>query len=152
MLDAIKRFFENNIDPARAGVRVDNDYRLRVATAALLIEVMRADHYYHAVERKEIARSLRRHFELVEEEVDELVQLAEQEVENAVDHFAFTSLIKNGFDREEKIRVIELMWQVAYADQQLEKYEEALIRKIADLIYVTHSDFIAAKHRVIHKS
>lgn len=152
MINAIKRFFENNINPAPSHTLQDTDHRLRVATASLLIEVMRADHDYHADERQEVAQSLRRHFDLSVQEVDGLVQLAEQEVENAVDHFAFTSLIKNEFNSEQKIRVIELMWQVAYADDHLQKYEEALIRKIADLIYVSHSDFIAAKHRVLQRS
>ena len=152
MINAIKRFFENNINPVPSQTLQDTDHRLRVATASLLIEVMRADHQYHAEECMEVTQSLRRHFDLSVQEVDELVQLAEQEVEHAVDHFAFTSLIKNEFNSEQKTRVIELMWQVAYADDHLEKYEEALIRKIADLIYVSHSNFIAAKHRVLNRN
>lgn len=151
MIDAIKRFFENNINPAQSHAAQDTDHRLRVATASLLIEVMRADHHYQDDERTEIVQSLRLHYDLSEQEVEELVQLAEQEVDNTVDHYTFTSLIKNAFDREQKNQVIELMWQVAYADNHLQKYEEALIRKIADLIYVTHSDFIAAKHRVLER-
>ncbi|MDX1811364.1 MAG: TerB family tellurite resistance protein, partial [Gammaproteobacteria bacterium] len=63
--------------------------------------------------------------------------------------YEFTSLINNGFSPEEKVKIIELMWQVAYSDKELEKYEEALVRKIADLLYVPHTAFIAAKHRVI---
>lgn len=152
MINAIKRFFEKNINPVPSQSLQDTDHRLRVATASLLIEVMRADHQYLAEECMEVTQSLRRHFDLSVQEVDELVQLAEQEVEHAVDHFAFTSLIKNEFNSEQKTRVIELMWQVAYADDHLEKYEEALIRKIADLIYVSHSNFIAAKHRVLNRN
>ena len=152
MLGAIKNFFENNIN-INAGISEDDtDHRLHVATAALLIEVMRADHRYHDDERAAIVDSLAHHFGLTEQEVQELVALAEEEVENSVDHYEFTSLIKNNFEMPQKIKVIELMWQVAYADQHLEKYEEALIRKISELIYVPHSDFIAAKHRVIERN
>ena len=151
MLEAIKNFFENNINVTADAVAGDTDHRLRVATAALLIEVMRADFDDHDDERSAITSALREHFDLSAGEVDKLVELAEQEVAQSVDHYEFTSLIKNSFGREEKVRVIELMWQIAYADNHLQKYEDALVRKIADLIYVSHSDFMAAKHRVLSR-
>lgn len=151
MIDAIKKFFDANIS-ATAGVPAqDTEHRLRVATAALLVEVMRADFDDNADERAAINLVLRNHFELSPAEVDELVALAEQEVTQSVDHYEFITLIKTNFSREQKIRVIELMWQIAYADDHLQKYEEALVRKIADLIYLSHSDFIAAKHRVLSR-
>ena len=64
-------------------------------------------------------------------------------------YYDLTRLINNGFSAAQKVKVIELMWEVAYADDKLQKYEEALVRKVADLIYVPHSDFIAAKHRIL---
>ncbi|MGD8559291.1 MAG: TerB family tellurite resistance protein, partial [Gammaproteobacteria bacterium] len=67
---------------------------------------------------------------------------------NATCYYEFTSLINDEFTPADKAQIIELMWQVAYADDELEKYEEALVRKIADLLYVPHTQFIAAKHRV----
>ena len=152
MISAIKNFFEININISVDAAVDDTDHRLHVATAALLVEVMRADHHYHDDEREAIVESLARHFGLSEQEVKDIVVLAEDEVENSVDHYAFTSLIKNAFEMPQKIKVIELMWQIAYADKHLEKYEEALIRKISDLIYVPHSEFIAAKHRVLKRA
>lgn len=149
MIDAIKNFFDAKIkSPARPGGR-EAQRHLRVATAALLIEMMNADFECTEEERRSIMSLLRDRFDLSSAEVDEIFSLAKQQVENAVSHYQFTSLIKDGFDYEQRVQLIELLWRVAYADATLQKYEEALVRKIADLIYVKHVDFIAAKHRVL---
>jgi uncharacterized tellurite resistance protein B-like protein len=147
MLKAIKQFFENNIGPIE-GQNQDSEHRLRVATAALLVEIARADFHIEDQEMDQIAASLKGKFALTEQEVKELLALATQEAKQAISYYEFTSLINKGFSFEQKIKVIELLWQVAYADDYLQKYEEALIRKISDLLYIPHSDFIAAKHRV----
>ena len=149
MIDTIKNFFEAKIkSPAQSQANMAQR-NLRVAIAALLIEMMNADFECTEEERRSILSLLRERFELAPEEVDEIFSLAEQQVENAVSHYQFTSLIKDSFSYEERVQLIELLWQVAYADATLQKYEEALVRKIADLIYVRHNDFIAAKHRVL---
>jgi len=147
MLKAIKQFFENHIGPIEEQNQ-DSEHRLRVATAALLIEIARADFHIEDQELEHIAAALKTKFQLSAEEVRELIALATQEAKQAISYYEFTSLINQGFSFEQKLKVIELMWQVAYADDYLQKYEEALIRKIADLLYIPHSDFIAAKHKV----
>ena len=147
MLKAIKQFFENNISQIE-GQNQDTEHRLRVATAALLVEIARADFHVEDQEMDQIAASLIAKFALTEQEVKELLELATEEAKQAISYYEFTSLINQGFDFDQKIKVIELLWQVAYADDYLQKYEEALIRKISDLLYIPHSDFIAAKHRV----
>ena len=80
-------------------------------------------------------------------DTEELIRLAEEETKQATDYYQFTSLINKGFSQEEKIQVVELMWQVAYADGHMDKYEDHLVRKLANLMHVSHKDFIAAKHR-----
>lgn len=147
MLKAIKQFFENNIG-AIEEKPADPAHRLQVATAALLIETARADFEIEEEELAQIAQSLQTKFELSKSEVDELLELAKQEVHEAISYYEFTSLINKEFTFEQKLKVVELMWQVAYADDYLQKYEEALIRKVSDLLYIPHSDFIAAKHKV----
>lgn len=147
MLKAIKQFFENNIG-AIEEKDADPAHRLQVATAALLIETARADFEIEEEELAQIAQSLQTKFELSKSEVDELLELAKQEVHEAISYYEFTSLINKEFTFEQKLKVVELMWQVAYADDYLQKYEEALIRKVSDLLYIPHSDFIAAKHKV----
>ncbi|RLW56975.1 MAG: hypothetical protein B6D69_00780, partial [gamma proteobacterium symbiont of Stewartia floridana] len=82
-------------------------------------------------------------------EAQTLMNLAEQEHRHSTDYFQFTTLINKNYSYEQKIRIIESLWQVAFADRQLHHYEEHVIRRLADLIHVSHGDFISAKHRVM---
>lgn len=146
MLKAIREFFETRMQtPSDAP---DGEHALRLATAALLVEMSRQDETVHAVEREAVVAGIGRKFGLPEAEAEALAALAESEVRESTDYHQFTSLINRGFSPEQKVRVIELLWQVAYADGRLDPYEEHMVRKIADLIYVPHSAFIAAKLRV----
>ena len=92
--------------------------------------------------------ALREQFGLSERETRELADLAAQEAEEAVSLYQFTGLINRHFSPGEKLQVVENLWRVALADGVLDKYEEALVRKISELIYVPHRDFMQAKHRV----
>ena len=148
MLSSIKKFFDNHIHATVNEASESLEHRLRVATVALLLETARADFDVHDDELATVARHARNFFELDEDETSELVTLAEQEASNATSYYEFTSLINSEFTEQDKIHIVELMWQVAYSDKVLEKYEEALVRKIAELLYVPHGAFTAAKHRV----
>jgi len=145
MLDAIRDFFERHIDapPTEA----DERRSIELATAALLVEVVRLGGELKPVEREAVHRAVRGRFGLSADEADSLVRLAEQQARQATDHYQFTSLINQRFSQAQKQRVIELMWQVAYADHELSAYEQHVIRKIADLLYVPHRAYIAAKLR-----
>ncbi|VAW78516.1 hypothetical protein MNBD_GAMMA15-586 [hydrothermal vent metagenome] len=146
MLRTIQEFFRSQIDTSEPGQH--DEHGLRLATAALLFEMQRADFDEHAEERVVLERVLRETFALSEEETRELAGLAQQEVDDSVSLHQFTSLINQRFSPDEKVRVVEMLWQVAYADGRIDRYEEALLRKIAELIYVPHRDFIQARHRV----
>lgn len=148
MLAAIQRFFVNQIDPGHRDVRRSDQHRLQVATGALLVEMMRTDVECTEGERAVVLGALRDKFELTEEETHELMELAEAEADDAIDHYQFTSLIKTGFSQEQKRKVVEYLWAVAYADANVDKHEEYLVRKIANLIGVSHKEFIEAKLRV----
>ena len=150
MLKAIQRFFDQNMQPAsKAITSVEaSEHACMLATAALLIEIMRADSDVSETERQTTLTALKDRFKLTDREADELVSLAETEADEAVSLYQFTHLIDKGFSREQKIQVIELLWQVVFADQVLEKHEEALVRKISGLIHVPHKAFIDAKIRV----
>lgn len=150
MIDAIKQFFAERI-AAREETEDAGERRMRLATAALLIETARADHSEDDVEFLTLERALEKTFSLTADETRELVKLAAAEVDASTSHYQFTSLINASFTPEQKVQVIELMWQVAYADRELDKYEEYLVRRIADLLYVPHRDFMAAKHRVMER-
>ena len=146
VLKAIQDFFRSEIDQDSAQ---HDDHSLHLATASLLFEVMRADfHVDDPAEREMLQQTLQQTFALSATETTQLAQLAEKEVEDAVSLHQFTGLINKNFMSNEKVRVVEMLWQVAYADGRLDRYEEGLIRKIADLLYVPHRDFIRARHKV----
>lgn len=146
MLRAIKHFFDAQIG-SQLAAKADPDHALRLASAALLVEVTRADHEIHGAERESVMTSLERLFGLPREEVATLLDLAEKEIEQTADLYQFTSLVHQSFTLPQKIQVVELLWRVVFADGVMDKYEEATVRKIAELLYIPHADFIAAKHR-----
>jgi uncharacterized tellurite resistance protein B-like protein len=145
MLNAIREFFESSVvGPAGRG---DERHTIEVATAALLVEVVRFDREIEPAEREAVLRAVNVKFGLSGDEAATLVRLAEEEARQATDYYQFTSLINKRFSPQQKEQVIEHMWRVAYADDELSAYEQHTIRKIADLLYVPHSAYIAAKLR-----
>ncbi len=151
MIRSIKQFFKKNIKPSSDSSEQVSEHSLQLATAALLIEMMRADTKISEEERRTIINSIRSKFDISDEETNKLLQLAEEEIHKATGYYDFTSLINKGFTYEQKIKVIEHLWEVAYADADLDKYEEHMVRKIANLIFVSHKDFIETKLRVRDK-
>ena len=117
----------------------------QLAVAALLIEVATADHVMDGTELNALINLLERKFSLPHEQLLELADLAKTEAAEATSLYQFTQLINNECTASEKFELIKGMWEIAYADNQLDKYEEYVIRKVADLIHVSHSDFIRAK-------
>jgi uncharacterized tellurite resistance protein B-like protein len=152
MLDSIRKFFREHIAPDPGAGAADAAARARVAAAALLVEVVRADSESSAAERQAVLESARREFGLDEKESEALVKLAEAEATEAHDLYQFTSLINASFTAEQKLGLVEELWRVALSDDVLHHYEEYVIRKVADLIHVPHSAFIAAKLRVMDKT
>ncbi|WP_458524615.1 tellurite resistance TerB family protein [Onishia taeanensis] len=142
MLEAIQQFFHRTL--VSSGQETPGP-TLELATAALLCEVVRADYEHDPRELAALRAMLLRHFSLDEVAVDELMALAQQEVEDAVDHYQFVSLIKERYDYDQRTELIRLMWHLAYADGELSPLEEHRIRRLADLLHVGHGDFIRAK-------
>ncbi len=149
MLKAIKLFFEEKINVVQ---EQDLDYLLRLATATLMVEMMLDDGETHLSEKNVLKKRLQQTFSLSTTEASELFDLAHQQAKQAVDYYPFTSIIAKHFSQAEKIKVIENLWAVAFADNHLDPYEELMVRRIADLIYVSHTDFIKAKYRVIDET
>lgn len=148
MLDSIKSFFEQNLS-VREDITDDTRVtRLDLASAALLIEVMNCDHQMDARETEEIMAVLKSCLEISDQDLDEILALARNEARQATSLYEFTRLINDGYDYEQKVELVRNMWRVAFADGELDKYEDYLIRKVAELIYVSHSDFIRSKLEV----
>ncbi len=119
----------------------------RLAVAALMVEVLRADHETDDAERRQVIESIGRQLGLGESDGRELLELAERRVDASHDLYQFTSLVNRACSEEEKLRLVEQLWRVAGADSVIHKYEEHLIRRIADLLHVPHRAFIVAKLR-----
>jgi uncharacterized tellurite resistance protein B-like protein len=149
MLRSIKTFFEKKIRPAEAVTsRRATDEALRLATAALLIEAVKADANISDEELDAVRAGLERKFGLSGEDMDRLMDLAQRELDDAPSLYGFTRLVDKGFGYDDKKEIIELLWEVVYADGVLDKHEEHLVRRVADLVQVSHKDFIDAKLRV----
>lgn len=129
----------NPSDPPRPSVEL--------ATAVLLVEVMRADAGSDPAEAREILDLLHRRFQLDDDELKRLLEAAEARSRAANDFFAFTSLLNEQLEQPQKVAVVEHMWQVAYADGDADAGEHHVISKVAGLLHVTHGEYIAAKLR-----
>jgi uncharacterized tellurite resistance protein B-like protein len=145
VLKSIRDFFDRNI--ATQGAPTAARHSIELATAALLVEVVRSDAGIAPNEQRAVLRAVREKFGVSDEEAQTLFSLAEEEVRTANDYYQFTSLINRHFDQQQKQHVIELMWRVAYADADLAAHENHVLRRIAELLHVTHGDYIAAKMR-----
>jgi uncharacterized tellurite resistance protein B-like protein len=111
-----------------------------------MVEVMVIDRDTSDKELTKIKEILKSQFELKDHEIQKLLELAKQEVKDATSLYQFTRLINDHFDYQKKKKLIGSLWHVAFADDVLDKHEEAIIRRIADLVYVSHSDFIKTKN------
>jgi len=115
------------------------------ACIALLLETSMADEVLDESELMALKNTLQKDFQINENEIDELIDLARENVEDSTSLYEFTRDINDNFDAAERVKLIESMWKIAYADGNIDKYEEHIIRKVSNLIYVAHSDFIKAK-------
>jgi uncharacterized tellurite resistance protein B-like protein len=145
VLTSIRDFFERHLatEPAESPAR----HTVELATAALLIEVVRCDSVVSDDERRAVESAVRTRFGLAADEAETLIRLAEDEVRQAHDLYQFTSLVNRHFTQAQKLAVIELAWRAALADAHLSAHEQHVLRRIADLLHVPHGDYIAAKTR-----
>ena len=146
MLKAFQDMVKGLIDkPAETE---DHERGLRLATAALLVEVAKADYTERVIENEVIFRLLKERFELSAAEAEMLMGEGYREVEESVSLQGFTRLLHEQLDEEEKHQLIEMLWQVAVADDHLDRYEDYMVRKIADLLYISQSDLVRLRNRV----
>lgn len=148
MLDALRKFFDQRLAGAEPG-HDDAEVAgaVQLATAALLVEMKRADGEDAVADDAEMRAVLARHFELDAADLERLVGLAHERADRSVSLHDFTRLIHAHFSAAQKASVVEMLWRVAYADGRVDAHEEALVRKVADLLYVPQVAFIQAKER-----
>lgn len=148
MLTTIKQFFSTQLSIEKNS---DPQQQLQMAAAALLIELSRADYKQDREEQIAIESALKKSFSITEQQLVELIALAEEENQQATSLYEFTNLVKDNYSAEQRFDLVKMLWEVAIADGEISKYEDHLIRKIADLIYLPHSDFIRAKLSVVNR-
>ena len=145
MLSKLKDFLAAFIPPGDSDPHPQ--HTLQLATAVLLIEIMQSDFESTDAEQAAVMRILKERFHLSDSEVLQLMKRGKQTAKAANDYYQFTSLINRKLTKPEKIQIIEYMWQVAYTDKHISAHENHLMRKIADLLYLSHREYISAKMR-----
>ena len=149
MMERIKNFFATFGSEPRALDETAGPDELQLAAAALLSEAALGDDRFDDVERQAIDRLVRTRFGLSETEAASLVDAAEKKARDSTHLLRFTRVIKDNFTPAERIEMIEMIWEVVYADGELHQYEDSLLRRIAGLIYVSDRDRGAARKRAL---
>lgn len=151
MLERLKALFA---DPGTAEVRpqdISSD-ELHCAAAALMVEAAGLDGDFQESEREAILSALQDHFGLDAADADELIRMAQASAGDSVQLYGFSRIIKDRLERDERVKIIEMLWEVAYADGDLHDFEANLVRRVAGLIYVSDQESGAARKRVLRRS
>ncbi len=146
MLTKLQKFFNQHLRENEKD-SVPLEHQLQLASAALMVEMIHVDEQITKQEEAKIRNLLEKKFDLNKMETEELILLANNEKHEAVDYHAFTSLINSHYSQQQKVKLVEDLWSLAYADEELDKHEEHLVRRLADLLHVSHRDFIQTKHK-----
>lgn len=145
MINTIRKFFKSNESSKSDNLEGNQD---ELAYASLLIEVIKSDDHFDQRENDELLNILGTKLSIDEKALGELSELAQKKSDESTSLYEFTREINDKYQYEEKVQLIEDLWRIAYSDERIDKYEDYVIRKVADLVYVTHSDFIKSKLKV----
>jgi uncharacterized tellurite resistance protein B-like protein len=144
MVAFLKKILGDN-QPAVSITREDMETKIRIATCAILVEMAYSDDEFTKDERDHIIEILQNRFDLSSEEAHELIEIAEEELKGSIDIFRFTKIIKQNYSPEDRIRVLEEIWRIVYADGELSGHEDSLVHKLSFLLGLTHKQLIDAK-------
>lgn len=148
MLMRIKEFFKSNISIDEKKPEKDTSHNIQVATCALLIEMARIDDEFDQSEKDRIIEIIKSGYNLTEQEIDQLMDLAKQELDSRIDLWSFTNLINQHYTAQQKMKVIETIWEIVYADGRLSAHEDYLVHKLYKMLGLTHKQLIEAKMKV----
>ncbi len=148
MIDIVKRLFDKS-GTGRSGAGEERtEHDLRVATCALLVEMARIDEHFSESEMETILSILKDQYGLSAEDAEALIAEADRELEESIDYWQFARLINENYTNEEKIGIIETLWRIVFIDGKMDKHEDYLMHKMADLLRLTHPQLIEAKMKV----
>ena len=148
MLDIVKRFFSQSTGDDSRAIDQKTGHDIRVATCALFVEIARIDEKFTQAEMEKILSIIKEKYGLSQEHADALMAQAEKELEGSIDLWQFTSLINANYSIEEKIEIIETLWQIVYVDGKMDCYEHYLMNKLKTLLRLSHDQLIDAKLKV----
>ena len=126
----------------------DEFERIQIATCIILLEVAKSDDEFSSIEKTTVTAILKKKFQLSAEAVEELMKIADKKREESIDLWQFTHLINKNYTKEEKRKIVEAVWQIIYADEKLNKYEDHFVHKLAKLLQLKHDDLIQAKLKI----
>jgi uncharacterized tellurite resistance protein B-like protein len=149
MLDRLMALFSSSqdADPTQRHKQHDAE-ELKVAAASLMVLAARMDGTFDEVERETIRATLQRHFQMRAAEAEALIEEGHGTVDESTELYGIIRVVRDHLDPEERIRIIEMLWEVAYADGDVDDYEANLVRRVAGLLYVPDRDSGAARKRV----
>jgi uncharacterized tellurite resistance protein B-like protein len=150
MLDIVKRFFSKVTDEDSEVIEQQRTHDTHVATCALLVEMARIDETFTRAEMDAILSILKEKYGLSRDHADALIAEADKALDESVDLWQFARLINENYSSEEKIEIIETLWQIVYVDGKMDKYEHYLMNKLATLLRLSHQQLIDAKLKVLH--
>ncbi|OQX90917.1 MAG: hypothetical protein B6D58_09240 [candidate division Zixibacteria bacterium 4484_95] len=151
MFKHIKDYFKNNISIDNKREVKDKSRNIQIATCALLIEMANIDDEFNQAEKERIIEIIKNAYYLTDKEIDQLIDLAQKELENRIDLWGFTNLINQNYSAQQKKEVIETIWKVVYADGRLSAHEDYLVHKLYKMLDLTHNELIEAKMKVLGK-
>jgi uncharacterized tellurite resistance protein B-like protein len=151
MIDFFKKVFGEPSEEAFSKQTDIQHHDPRIAACALLLEMAHIDGEFTFEEKENLISLLRNEFELSSDEVHKMIEKAEEDLSKSLDLWKFADMINENFSIEEKLRVVELLWELVYTDGKLDKHEDYLIHKLAHLLRITHSQLIDAKLNVLKK-
>ena len=141
---------KKSLSPLSSGAESEKEAdRVLFSVVVLLAEIMHADHQLNSREKSVITSILKKYYGMDGSAASALFEEADRLLQGPVSLHEHTSLVNDSFDYRKKLDLINHLWQVAYADDMLDRYEEHLIRKLADLLHISHRDFIKEKHAAL---
>jgi len=126
----------------------DEFERIQIATCIILLEVAKSDDEFLSIEKTTLTAILKKKFEISAEAAEELMEIANRKREESIDLWKFTHLINENYSKEEKRKIVEAVWQIIYADEKLDKYEDHLVHRLAKLLQLKHKDLIETKLKI----
>lgn len=149
MIDIVKRFFGRSASDGSTAGDFSTPHDIRVAVCALFIEIARIDNCFSPQELDTLLSILKAKYNLSEEHAEALLDAAGNELEESVDLWHFAKLINDNYTIDEKVEVIEMLWQIVYVDGKMDEHEHYLMNKLSNLLRLSHKQMIDAKIKVL---